>query len=258
MSNNKDYLYLLPFNCNQYFKIGISSNLNFDRVKGLNNIYSINLNESYIFIGEKKKIVNLERMLLTMFESTPNILDKFKNNDGYTEIREFIDYNNCFEEAKRLAHKLNLTIKPYKECLVEPNPKLLKDDLTIKLKQSCLSYNLKLIDDFNLFVLNNEYIFNSALTNKHLILKYNNGNNTFRFDDFKLYLNHNNCSFIFGSMLCDKCENEIINIRFELKPTHFTDVISIYLNEYNLFIENLCNLYSDYIKNHVTFVNSLT
>lgn len=239
---HNDYLYLLPFNCNQYFKIGISSNLNFDRIKGLNNIYSINLNESYVFIGEKKKIVNLERMLLTMFESNPNILDTFKHCDGYTEIREFVHYDNCFNEAKELSIKLGLTMKPYKECLVTPiNKPLIK--LKVNRNKTELLNNLELIDEFFGFFLHSQYIFDGVIGDKYLTLKYDNKDNTFRFDDFKLYLNHNNCSFIFGSIMCSESDNKIIDIRFELKPTHFTDDISFYLEEYNIYLEALCNLY---------------
>lgn len=91
----KNYIYILPFKDEKYFKIGISSN-NLNRVNSHDNTYGIDKNKSLIFEGSKKVIKALESSLLSICPP----VDVFTGKDGHTEVREIKHLEYCLDFIK--------------------------------------------------------------------------------------------------------------------------------------------------------------
>lgn len=109
----KDYLYILPFVNENYFKIGVSSD-NFNRILTHHQSFILNLDSVTIIEGTKKNIRTIERILLSLY---PEIEDNpFLGKDGATEIRHSKDLEQCFNDVNYWSERLNLDIKtPKKE-----------------------------------------------------------------------------------------------------------------------------------------------
>lgn len=107
------YLYLIPFNDNAYFKIGISSG-GFDRVIHHNRQFGVNLNKAVIVRGAKRIIKSIESELLMIF---PKCTHNYKG-DGITEIRELKYFGEAIEIIKNKDSRLNLVFEKVKKSSI--------------------------------------------------------------------------------------------------------------------------------------------
>jgi hypothetical protein len=111
-----DYLYILPFQSGDYFKIGISSE-SYNRVLTHHQSFKINLNEVTIVVGTKKNIRTIERILLSLYDEVTN--NPHEGKDGATEIRYNNDLEQCLKDIKYWSKRINLTIQhPTKRDIV--------------------------------------------------------------------------------------------------------------------------------------------
>ena len=107
-----DYLYILPFNNDMHFKIGVSSR-NYNRVIKHNSTYKINYSKSLIVQASRDNVRNLERILLSNIPST--VSDEYSGKDGYTEIRDISYLATCLDDIDYFLSRLNLHIQSLKE-----------------------------------------------------------------------------------------------------------------------------------------------
>ena len=84
-TNLNKFLYLIPFQDNKHFKIGISSFNNF-RILNHNKNFKIDYSNSIIYTAEKQSILDIiEKELLIIF---PQCEHPYQGVDGSTEVRE--------------------------------------------------------------------------------------------------------------------------------------------------------------------------
>lgn len=91
------YVYLLPFNCGNFFKIGISSNPN--RLTILDKVYSVLKERAVILKGRNRDLGLIENQLLSI-KKERNL--EFEGLDGWTEIRSM----KTWDEVIRISDKL--------------------------------------------------------------------------------------------------------------------------------------------------------
>jgi hypothetical protein len=124
-------LYILPFNNGNHFKFGITRCKNFERIKGLNRKYGIDIDKSFIYRGDKKSIISIETKLK---QNEFLQVDDYIGRDGYTEIRNISELKNTMD-----------IVESYKEF------NLIKEPLKIYDKYCKVkSYSSKLNSTFNM------------------------------------------------------------------------------------------------------------
>lgn len=102
-------LYILPFKSGKHFKFGITRVQDLKRVKNINKIYTIDIDKSFIYRGDKHSILNIECKLK---EHEHLIVEDYIGMDGYTEIRSISELNNTiniiekFKEFKFIKEPL--------------------------------------------------------------------------------------------------------------------------------------------------------
>lgn len=124
----KEYLYLIPFKDNKYFKIGISTK-NFDRVYKHLATYKADRDKCFIVTCKKGFYSILEKELLTALPTSKT--DKFNNLDGYTEIRHIKHFQDAICIIKSKHKNLNVEIKRLSEVSIK---KTIKNEKPVKKK----------------------------------------------------------------------------------------------------------------------------
>jgi len=149
----QDYLYILPFNNDRHFKIGVSSN-NYNRVIKHNSVYNINYSKSLIVQASRDNVRNLERILLSNIP--PTVSDEYSGKDGYTEIRDISYLAICLDDIDYFKSRLNLHIQSLKEedicpifnlALPQKISKDPKDQKDIKRRETNKVHNIQAIKD---------------------------------------------------------------------------------------------------------------
>jgi hypothetical protein len=113
------YLYILPFNDNQHFKIGISDRID-SRIGKHNSQYDLNTQNVRLVRSSSHNIKLLERLLLTVCPALEE--NKFVGIDGATEIRHVDHLCTCLNQIDSLTGSLALTYVDY--VLPKKEPKL--------------------------------------------------------------------------------------------------------------------------------------
>jgi len=114
----KNYiLYVLPFRNGKHFKFGITSVESLKRIKGLNKIYDIDIDKSFIYRGEKSVITSTESEL-KIYEFLE--VDDYIGLPGYTEIREVSELENTISIIENYNLKKESLVK-YKEMVINKN-----------------------------------------------------------------------------------------------------------------------------------------
>jgi len=245
------YLYLLPFKDKKYFKIGISKN-NFNRVYTHNRNYNIDFNKSLIITSVKKSAISiLEKELLTIFE--PVDIEKFKNVDGYTEIRNIKYFNECLSIIKTKHPNLGLKIIKFNKFNKNKPKKIhkIKQSLNIVEIKYNIEINEKKIKEFrdyffnfydkyknNIINIENKYKDNFII-NFDLIFDKNLFNNLF--NNLRLILNFKASERIldYGLNSITKPGIEISHIGLNLNNTN---MINHYEENINLLNETFNNI----------------
>lgn len=191
------FLYLIPFKNGLYFKFGISSN-GFSRILLHNRNYEIDYSKSYIIKAESKVIRFLEMELSCTFPGSDDIINKYYGMDGYTEIRDFIYFEEVLNLIKSKSISLNISI----EKLILPSPIIKqKKCITNKPKSKKLVPWILIEDNFRKKLLEFEPLFYSVL-NKSLIIQKNK---SLYNDDiyYEISLNNHDFDFIKLKMIVD-------------------------------------------------------
>tara|TARA_B100000795_G_C22794651_1_gene438721 strand:- start:862 stop:1710 length:849 start_codon:yes stop_codon:yes gene_type:complete len=150
-----NYLYILPFNNDMHFKIGVSSN-NYSRVIKHNSTYDINYSKSLIVQASRDNVRNLERILLSNIPTT--VSNEYSGKDGYTEIRDISYLATCLDDINYFKSRLNLNITTLKEediCPAHPKEfrrflvpqKMSTEQKDLKLEEANKVHNIKAIKD---------------------------------------------------------------------------------------------------------------
>ncbi len=105
----KNFLYLLPFENNKYFKIGISQN-SLNRIYENNKNFKIDLEKSLIIEGKNRTVIKSLEYELLLILPTPDVCD-FPKNSGHTEIRDICHREAALNLIKNKHQNLELNIK---------------------------------------------------------------------------------------------------------------------------------------------------
>ena len=124
-------LYILPFNNGYHFKFGITRCKNFKRIKSLNRKYGINIDNSFIYRGDKKSIILIETKLK---QNEFLQVDDYLGRDGYTEIRNISELKNTMD-----------TIESYKEFNLIKEPLNIYDKHCKVKKYSNSNFNISIL-----------------------------------------------------------------------------------------------------------------
>jgi hypothetical protein len=96
LNYNKFYIfYILPFTNGEYFKFGITKNINLSRISNLNTLFGIDFSKSIILYGSGSDIKRLEKKL----KNSLPIIEKYKGISGYTEIKDILTLPYVIEES---------------------------------------------------------------------------------------------------------------------------------------------------------------
>ena len=102
------YLYILPFDDDEHFKIGIWGWGDLQRVKNHQSTYGIKKDNSLIITATRNRTIEiLERHLLNIFDEQT---DKYMWKDGYTEIRHISNLAECISEIYNQNKRLWINI----------------------------------------------------------------------------------------------------------------------------------------------------
>lgn len=171
-----NYLYLLKFKNNKYFKIGVSSN-NYNRIINHQKQYNLNIEESLIFKGSKRDVSVVEKMLLTAIKPSESINEEYSGADGHTEIREInyfgdalkiIEHNEKYFKLKKIGlDRKILSTEKKKPKYKKKNKTNYKDQNLVQLNRFIDLFETDLlnkISNIQIFggryeiILNNQYI----------------------------------------------------------------------------------------------------
>lgn len=90
-------LYLLKFKNGTHYKLGISNQLELNRIKHLDNTYEIDFENSVIYYGLKRDIQLVETYLKKLIPEIYN--NPYKGKDGFSEIREIKSFDKVFHKC---------------------------------------------------------------------------------------------------------------------------------------------------------------
>ncbi len=138
---DRTYLYLLPFDNGEHFKIGISTN-NDNRIKHHHWQFGLNLDKCLVVTANKDKtIVLLERELLNTFDDEIVNID-YSEFDGYTEIRDMSCFNEVVDLIKSKSDRLGIAIEKYSQSIIVNDDRIKKDVVKKVNNKRCLDVNL--------------------------------------------------------------------------------------------------------------------
>lgn len=248
----KPHLYILPFNDNQFLKIGISLSDNFNRINNLSKIYDINLNNAILISSDNAENIKLlEKNIKTIINETINPDNRYYGKDGHTEIRKVKYLNDIIELINKFKPILNLQELKY-------NIQYAKKIQNTKTKK------INIIPQSNNKIIND--IFNALNNIKQYITKINLNNDS-------VYINLN---------LSDICANEkeldamlkplnkriILNGKSIRRSINFMKYIDcdIHFNDIDIILYNSFRLKNEFALNesdeklqytYKTFINNL-
>lgn len=107
----KNYLYLLPFKNEKYFKIGISKD-NINRIMHHHMSYGLDLENVYIIEADLPIIQILEIELLHCFPKVKELIGTDKSS-GITEVREIKHLDETLEILNNKSKRLKISIKKF-------------------------------------------------------------------------------------------------------------------------------------------------
>lgn len=212
------YVYILPFKCGKYFKIGYSKSENYERFDSLSENYSIDFDNSYVVHGSKISISKLEKELL----SKTSVSDWKFRNDGYTEVRSIKDLNFCLDYARNkenvFLERFNRNKKIISNCsryvavLINGHFELKKITEGYKESEFDIQNNINYISKVFIDMKASDVILN--LTNVYkkdnFVYDFSRINTRLSKNDFKAHLNlgfstvllENKADFINGKVCC--------------------------------------------------------
>jgi hypothetical protein len=136
--------YLLRFKYGIHYKLGISNQLDFSRLKILSDLYDIDFNKSIIYYGLKRDIQLIENYLKKLI---PEIYDNpYKGKDGFSEIRDIKSFEKVFEKCENQFSK-DFSLIKYELKNLEPDWK----QKIKKTKNSSKSTDIDLPEIGNIF-----------------------------------------------------------------------------------------------------------
>lgn len=103
-----DYiLYILPFKNGNHFKFGITKIQSLKRIKQINSLYDIDIDNGFIYRGDKTSVISAESEL-KIYETLE--VDEYLGLPGYTEIRDI----SKLDMTINIISKYNLLKEPLK------------------------------------------------------------------------------------------------------------------------------------------------
>jgi hypothetical protein len=90
-------LYLLKFKNGTHYKLGITNQLELNRIKHLDDLYDIDFENSVIYYGLKRDIQLVETYLKKLIPEIYN--NPYKSKDGFSEIREIKSFDKVIDKC---------------------------------------------------------------------------------------------------------------------------------------------------------------